>query len=80
MSTVNHESQESKDVCAATSSSSFTADADDAPHEMLVRRLCKRGHQWVSLTTVKGRGIQPGVNLDCSASLLELMEEPEQIP
>ena len=80
MSTVNHESQESIDVCAAISSSSFTADADDAPHEMLVRRLCKRGHQRVSLTTVKGRGIQPGIDLDCTASLLELMEEPEQIP
>ncbi len=80
MSTVKHESQESIDVCAATSSSSFAADADNAPHEMLVQGMDKRGHQWVSLTTVKGRGNQPGIGLDCSASLLDLMEELEQIP
>ena len=80
MSTVNHESQESVDVDAAASNSNFTAAADDAPHEKPVRRIGKSGRQWVSLTTVKGKGIQPGIDLDCSASLLDLMEEPEQIP
>lgn len=35
---------------------------------------------WVSLTTVEGRGTRSGIDLDSSASLLDIMEEPEQNP
>lgn len=30
---------------------------------------------FVRLTTVGGHGVRPGVNLDCSAALLNLMEQ-----
>ena len=34
----------------------------------------------IRLTTVGGRGLQPGVDLDDSAGLLDLMEEDEIAP
>ena len=39
-------------------------------------RFDSRKRQRVELPTFRGRGLRPGVNLDDSAALLELMEAP----
>ena len=62
-------------VYAAASGKTFSAVVEDALREMLARRAVQAERPWVSLTTVKGRGVQPGIDLDDSASLLEKMEE-----
>jgi hypothetical protein len=61
---------------AARTDRTLTAVIEDALREMLARqqRTEKRGP--VRLTTVRGGGLQPGVDLDDSAALLSLMEEP----
>jgi hypothetical protein len=41
--------------------------------EALARRAL-RSHRRVRLRTFKGQGVQPGVNLDSNAALLDLME------
>lgn len=59
---------------AARSGRTLTAVIEDALREMLSRR--KRGPEpaRVELPTFSGSGLLPGVDLDDSASLLELME------
>ena len=42
--------------------------------ESLVRRPASRRPEAVSLPVFKGKGLQPGVDLDDSASLLDLMQ------
>ena len=42
--------------------------------ESQVRRPASRAPKPVSLPTFKGKGLQPGVDLDDSASLLDLMQ------
>lgn len=42
--------------------------------ESLVRRPVSRPHKPVSLPLFKGKGLQPGVDLDDTASLLDLMQ------
>jgi hypothetical protein len=59
---------------AAESGRTLTAVLEDALRETLARRRARTRAKSVRLKTVKGTGIRPGVDLDDSASLLELME------
>ncbi len=60
---------------AAMTGKTFTAVVEEALREMLARRVVQAERPRVSLTTVKGRGVRPGIDLDDSASLLDKMEE-----
>jgi hypothetical protein len=62
---------------AARSNSTLTRVIEDALREMLARRQETVDRTPVHLTTVTGRGLQPGVDLDDSAALLSLMEQPD---
>jgi hypothetical protein len=59
---------------AAVRNTTLTAVIEDALRESLSRRNDPRKRPKVKLPTFRGKGIQPGVNLDDSAALLELME------
>ena len=61
---------------AARSDRTLTAVIEDALREMLARQQSTEERARVKLTTVSGSGLQPGVDLDDSAALLALMEEP----
>ena len=64
---------------AARSDKTLTSVIEDALREMLVRQQETKERGPVSLTTVSGHGLQPGVDLDDSAALLSLMEEPHDL-
>ncbi len=53
----------------------FTELLSQALREMLTRRQAAPPRQHVTLPTFRGRGLQPGVDLNDSAALLDLMEE-----
>lgn len=55
---------------------SLTAVIEDALRQVLSRRTAKQPRNTVKLTTVAGRGVLPGVDLDDSAALLAHMERP----
>ena len=59
---------------AADSGTSMTAVIEDALREKLARRHQPRSRSKAKFTTFRGRGLQPGVDLDNSAALLDLME------
>ncbi len=59
---------------AAESGRTLTSVFTDALREALSRRRKLVKPRRVRVRTVKGNGLQPGVNLDDTASLLELME------
>jgi hypothetical protein len=59
---------------AAESRTTVTALIEDALRERLARRQNKSRLKSVQLTTFGKNGLQPGVDLDDSAALLELME------
>ena len=61
---------------AAHSNKTLTSVIEDALREMLARQKKTKERVPVRLTTVSGSGLQPGVDLDDSAALLSLMEEP----
>jgi predicted DNA-binding ribbon-helix-helix protein len=65
--------QEAKKFAAETNRT-LTRLIEDALREALARRRSSNKRQTVRLTTVKGRGPYPGVDLNCSAALLEVME------
>jgi len=49
---------------------------EDALRESLARRDARPGHRKaVVIPTFKGKGVQPGVDLDSSAALLEVMDD-----
>ena len=59
---------------AQASNKTLTLVIEDALREMLARRrVCKKRAR-VRLKTVKGKGVRPGIDLDDSAALVELME------
>ena len=60
---------------AARSDRTLTAVIEDALREMLARQTRRKGRPELKLTTVSGQGLQPGMDLDDSAALLDLMEE-----
>lgn len=66
--------KEAKQV-AAKSGRSLTAVIEDALRESLSRpKKSNQRKEPVLLMTVSGNGLQPGVDLDDSAALLEFME------
>lgn len=59
---------------AATSRSTITALIEDALREALARRRRTRRHERVILRTYGKQGLLPGVDIDDTASVLDLME------
>ncbi len=59
---------------AAESGQTLTSILEDALREMLARRRAGQRSKPVRLKTVKGGGVQPGVDLDDSAALLDYMD------
>ena len=55
---------------------SLTAVIEDALRQVLSRRTVKQARKPVKLTTVSGKGVRSGVDLDDSAALLAFREEP----
>jgi hypothetical protein len=61
---------------AARTGRTLTQVLEDALRESVVRsRLAGNEGRSVELPTFSGRGLQPGVDLDSSAALLELMDD-----
>lgn len=58
---------------AAETGRTLTAVIEDALREALARQRARRGRPRVVLPTFKGQGLQPGVDLDDSAGLLDIM-------
>jgi len=61
---------------AAESHRTLTAVIEDALRETMARRGRRGRPKPVRLTTFGGNGLQPSVDLDDTASLLDLMEAP----
>jgi len=61
---------------AARTRRSLNAVIEDALREMLARRE-QRARTAVRLTTFRGNGLRPGVDLDDSAALYDLMDADE---
>ena len=59
---------------AAETGRTLTSVLEDALRETLARRSARVKRRPVRLKTVKGNGIRPGVDLDDTAALLDLME------
>jgi hypothetical protein len=59
---------------AAETGKTLTAVLEDALRESLARRNAHAKAKPVRLKTVKGSGVRAGVDLDDSASLLDLMQ------
>ncbi len=59
---------------AAEDGLTLTAVLENALREMLERRRMLRRDNRMPLPTFKGRGLQPGVDLDDTAALLDHME------
>jgi len=59
---------------AALTGRSMTAVIEDALRSYLNSSSPRPKRKRVTLTTVGGKGLQPGVDLDNSASLLDLMD------
>ena len=61
-------------VVAARSGRTLTAVIEEALRESLGRRRSLSASVRIELPTYTGRGLQPGVDLDDSAALTDLME------
>ena len=61
-------------LLAASTGRTLTSVIEDALREMLARKRTLSRRDPISLKTDSGNGLQPGVNLDDSAALLEIME------
>jgi hypothetical protein len=59
---------------AARSGKSLTSIIEDALRESLSRQSSSGPREPVCLITYKGKGLHPGIDLDDSASLLDVME------
>ncbi|MEK7284570.1 MAG: type II toxin-antitoxin system VapB family antitoxin [Chloroflexota bacterium] len=60
---------------AAQERRTLTAVIDDALRQFLMRKAVPRGARpGVELITFRGEGLQPGVDLDDTAALIDLME------
>lgn len=60
---------------AVEEGTTLTAILDRALREMLARKKELVGRERVPLPSFEGKGLQPGVDLDDSAALLELMSQ-----
>ena len=65
------------ELYAARRGKSLSSVVEDALRETLAKQHSLEIHPPVELTTVPGNGLQPGVNLNDSAALLELMKTNE---
>jgi hypothetical protein len=72
----DHLLKEAKAVAAA-SGRTLTELVEDALRETLAHRREQESRKQVVLTTFKGNGLRPGVDLDDSASLLDLMNRAD---
>ena len=63
---------------AAQSGKSLAAVIEDALRESLARQRRASKREPVRLITAGGSGLRPGVDLDDSASLLDVMEGPDE--
>lgn len=61
-------------VYAAERGETLTAILDRALRELLARRSREEAEEPAELPSFAGRGLQPGVDLDDAAALIELME------
>jgi len=61
---------------AVRTGTTLTAVVEDALREVLARQGDAGRRTPVRITTAGGQGLLPGVDLDDSAALLELMERP----
>jgi hypothetical protein len=59
---------------AAETGRTLTAVLEDALRETLARRSTRAKRRPVRLKTVKGDGVRPGVDLDDTSALFDLME------
>jgi predicted transcriptional regulator len=64
---------------AAQTGRTLTAVMEDALREMLARRRETSNTGRVRLITAGAGGLRPGVNLDNSAELLDLMEQDDAV-
>jgi hypothetical protein len=62
-------------AAAASSGRTLTAFIEDALRQALSKKPVSSRKKRVRLTTFKGTGLRPGVDLDDSAALLTAMEE-----
>ena len=62
---------------AAQTGKSLSTVVEDALRQMLTGLQQKPDRASVQLTTVSGSGLMPGVELDDSSALLDLMEKPD---
>jgi hypothetical protein len=60
---------------AARTGTTLTSVIEDAVRELLARRRAPGVREPIRLPTFDGEGLQPGVDLDDSASLIDLMDE-----
>ena len=65
---------EAKQLAAATGRS-LTSVIEDALREMLARRQTLSRREPIRLKTDSGKGLLPGIDLDDSAALLDVMEK-----
>lgn len=65
---------------AADEGITLTSLLETALREMLERRRSNRSRERIPLPTFAGRGLQPGVDLDDTAALTELMENDRGAP
>lgn len=63
---------------AAATGRSLTRVIEDALREVLGRKQVKARSRRVRLPTVTGRGLQPGVDLDHTSALLDLMDRVDK--
>ena len=59
---------------ALSHGTTFTAVVEDALRAKLITRRTSHKQSAIKLKTVSGQGVNPGVDLNDSASLLDLME------
>ncbi len=59
---------------AAETGRTLTRVIEDALREVVARMKCSKPVPRPAFTTFRGKGLQPGVDLDNSAALLDLME------
>jgi hypothetical protein len=62
---------------ASNTGRTLTTVIEDSLREALTRRAQPQRRRKVKLTTFGGRGLQAGVDLDDTASLLDRMERPD---
>ncbi len=60
---------------AARTGTTLTRLIEDAVRQLLSRRRVSQVREPVCLPTFSGEGLQPGVDLDDTAALVELMDE-----